>query len=427
MKLILRIVRPISKSSNQFAVFPTVKLQPMGTRTLDVHNRSRFTQRMFATAKVERPKARQETAEERQGNQYKVLATIAACLGGIGGIIGLASVATGRSPSELWTGIVDTFSGAPDVEVVSSILPPLDVYSDPDRGLPGVARGPVIVRRPTATLVVGWERVLVDIVYEPRTGYRTAPRPGLSDFLLACADANVEVVLWSGQCSAQGLEEQVRKVIHTAIVPEDKDRYSHFSNFVLETQQKSKVYEAAEAIREKRAPRPLIQVTEEDIPDLFRQHVLRIEGLAGKEHCFKGEKGSMSRDVELLTNARPADSVLALFTAEDAAAVLIQPESTCLTLPPFTATVTSKQALDPTLMLLSALVRQFEDACAAATRGPKPSISSLLSRLASEAVARGLQPKTGKAIDRTVGILGVVLAEEQRKLKEDKQSAEAKR
>jgi hypothetical protein len=266
------------------------------------------------------PKARAETDADRRRAALEQWGAVAAVIAGLAAGALLLSASTGRSVPETVRDAAEALAaaGQPDSETVASGLPPLGDYSNPATGAPGRARGPVILRTPSATLVLGWEGTAVRVAYLPTVGYVATPRPGLVEVLLACADADVEVAFWSTASSAGTVQEQLRRLVSQLVAQVDADRYTEFRAFVTDAAERSRAYEAAEAAHERRPMRPLPPVGEADMPELYASCVLRISGVLGRELSHRSADGRrLGRDVATLVSQREAEDVLVVVAADE--------------------------------------------------------------------------------------------------------------
>ncbi len=204
-------------------------------------------------------------------------------------------------------------------EDISRSLPPLEAFSDPGTGRRGIPTKGGVLRRPAGTIVIGWEGALVDTVYVPKRGRVTLPRPGFSRFLLACADANVEVVVWSTELPATSVLAQLDDLVASTVLPADKERLDAFNKYLDESYDKARAMEVAEAYRAGRAPRTLPLLTVEERRDLYRTSVLRVAAVLGREHCRRREGGAgpealYVRPAYLVVPRREVGGVLAVTT-----------------------------------------------------------------------------------------------------------------
>ena len=102
---------------------------------------------------------------------------------------------------------------------------------------PVVTRGGILVR-PLLTLVLGWESVIADpTCYDVKRGRYTSFRPGLVDLFLACADAQIEIIIWSRDYPSAIVAEDIRSFILKQVIPNDIKRYNDF----LEKSQKERI------------------------------------------------------------------------------------------------------------------------------------------------------------------------------------------
>lgn len=409
--------------------------------------------RFSIAAKPERPKARTESEKDRNKRTFQQWGAVAVGIGALVGGLAWAAHATGRTVTEVIQDAIEGVRslGQVDAEDLSAALPPFEVYSDPDTGAEGIPRGPVLLRAPTGTLVLGWEGTCVDVVYDPRAGYLPLPRPGLVELLLACADADIEVAIWSCSASAGTVEEQLKRLITGLIAQEDADRYADFRAFVLEGYERSRVEEAATAAKEGRAPRFVVPISDADVPDYYRQCVLRIAGVLGKELCHAAVDGqgklmggpNKGRDVEMLTSGRRAKDVLLVVREDEVPAATVPSGSIVLAVPPYpnlaqpgkgTGKGGREQDEDPTLMLMSAMIRRFGEEHRAAKASTNPhdgglvrlGLQDFIHALDSRAREAKVKPNTGKAVDVTVGVLGLILKEEQQRLREKQAKGKSK-
>ena len=183
-----------------------------------------------------------------------------------------------------------------------------------------VARAGARLPLPAATLVLGWEGVCVDVVYDPKAGYVPVPRPGLAALLLACADAGIDTVLWSSAALSDSVKEQVARLVEARVAPLDAARYDAFQARVTDNYERARAVELAMATREGRRPAPMLPITPRDRTDLYLENVLRVPAVLGKEHCVAGGGGEgggdaqqqqlLLRPLNLLCHARCARAAL---------------------------------------------------------------------------------------------------------------------
>jgi hypothetical protein len=177
---------------------------------------------------------------------------------------------------------------------------------------PIVTRGGILIR-PLLTLVLGWESVIADpACYDVKRGRYTSFRPGLVDLFLACADAQIEIIIWSRDYPSAIVAEDIRSFILKQVIPNDNKRYNDFLTFLRSSRAKAIAAEYQLAREENRLPREMSSFIEElDTQPLYETSILRIAAILGKEHCY-----SKSRPLGLvlsrrdLKNVRVIDSIV---------------------------------------------------------------------------------------------------------------------
>jgi hypothetical protein len=170
---------------------------------------------------------------------------------------------------------------------------------------PVVTRGGILVR-PLLTLVLGWESVIADpTCYDVKRGRYTSFRPGLVDLFLACADAQIEIIIWSRDYPSAIVAEDIRSFILKQVIPNDIKRYNDFLSFLRSSRAKAIAAEYQLAKEENRLPREMSSFIEElDTQPLYETSILRIAAILGKEHCY-----SKSRPLGLVLSRRDLKNV----------------------------------------------------------------------------------------------------------------------
>lgn len=375
------------------------------------------------TVRAPRPKAKRDVGTNDVDRRRWTAAVAASVLGLAGVAAGLALVAKqeNMTATELLSYASEQLLHMGDMEPadIAACLPDIDHYSDPETGHKGRPSRGGVRRRPLGTIIVGWEGSLVDVVYNAKAGRIVVPRPGFERLLLACADADIEVVIWSATQSTPVVEEQLAYLLQHLVIPRDQARYTEFVTFLVEGYETAKAVELGMATKEGRPVRPMMPLIESEKPRLYQESVLRIVSVLGREHTLSG-----SRPLHLLTARRPPSDLVILdsdTTLKDVDGIGAQ----TLLLPPFKAPdkpLQSPSDADPTLMLVASMIDRFDawrtarkkqqgEAAAAGTGGGDVGLATFVDSLCSRAAAGGLRPSTGKPIDDTVGILGQVIAD----------------
>jgi hypothetical protein len=188
-----------------------------------------------------------------------------------------------------------------------------DAGTSPTAALGAAAGGPLAavgragsaLARPRCTVVLGWEGVCVDLAYDPKSGFRTVPRPGLAPLLLALAAAGAEVVVWSPTSPSAVVSEQLAGVVAAAVAPLDVGSYTALQARMEEAYARARAHEDAAAARERRPPRPMLPITREDRLAQYSAHALRIAAVLGSEHTVPWEGGGGGGAAAAAANARP--------------------------------------------------------------------------------------------------------------------------
>jgi hypothetical protein len=229
----------------------------------------------------------------------RVAAAVALLLLGVGAPVGYVMVDQGLDLQEVLAYVFAVAEGAAELDDadIAAALAPWAAFSDPDAPADSPQRGTNgrggVLRRPVATLVLGWEGTLVDVTYHPRSGWIAVPRPGLDKLLLACAENLVEVVVWSREHGVGSVQDQVHHVVKDLVVPQDRDRYEAFQAYLDANYKAAVGMEVARAAEEGRRARPLEPISRDERPELYAKSVLRIAAVLGKEHCVaKGSGGA---------------------------------------------------------------------------------------------------------------------------------------
>ena len=192
-----------------------------------------------------------------------------------------------------WRAAANTIAALRDVDAgdLLGVLPPLADYAVPTDAGGRVTRAGVLLSPPAATLVLGWEGVCMDVLYDPKAGFVPVAREGFATLLLALADADAEVVVWSRSAPAAAVREQLFTLVRTLIVPRDMERHAAFQRFLTNNYERARAVEAGTAAKEGRAVRPMMPITDHDREELYAQNVLRIAAVLGREHCFAEDAG----------------------------------------------------------------------------------------------------------------------------------------
>jgi hypothetical protein len=180
---------------------------------------------------------------------------------------------------------------------------------------PVLTRGGILVQ-PRATLVLGWENTLADpTCYDAKRGRYTAFRPGFADLLLSCANANIEIMIWSRDYPSAAVAEDLHSFIQQKVIPQDKSRYNEFASFLRTSRARAIAAEHHLAKMEGRAAREVSSFIEEiDTQPLYERSILRLAAVLGREHCY-----SRSRALGLVLSRRSLSSVLVIDSKQDLA------------------------------------------------------------------------------------------------------------
>ena len=181
---------------------------------------------------------------------------------------------------------------------------------------PVLTRGGYLVQ-PRATLVLGWEHAIADpTCYDAKRGRYTSFRPGVEDLLLACANADIEVVIYSREYSASAVMEDLRSFIQKRVIPRDLLRYEEFSSFLRTSRARAIAAEHQLAIKEGRSAREISDFVEEiDTQPIYESSILRIAAVLGREHCF----APSNRALGLILSRRNLAKVLVVDAKKDLA------------------------------------------------------------------------------------------------------------
>jgi len=181
---------------------------------------------------------------------------------------------------------------------------------------PVLTRGGFLVQ-PRATLVLGWEHAIADpTCYDAKRGRYTSFRPGVEDLLLACANADIEVVIYSRDYAAAAVMEDLRSFIQKRVIPRDLLRYEEFSSFLRASRARGIAAEHQLAIKEGRAAREVSDFIEEiDTQPIYESSILRIAAVLGREHCF----APSNRALGLILSRRDLAKVLVVDAKKDLA------------------------------------------------------------------------------------------------------------
>ena len=201
-----------------------------------------------------------------------------------------------------------------DAADLASVLPAWDSFAAKEAA---VARAGVVLSAPAVTVILGWERALVSLTYDPKQGFRAAPRAGAAALLLALADVDAEVVVWSARATSDTARADLHALVSEFVAPADAARYAAFQSFLNTNYERAAAFEVAQARREARATRPMFPIAADDRTELYAQTVLRIAAVLGKEHCFGGG-GAIVRPAAVLATTR-AQSDVVVIDCEDAA------------------------------------------------------------------------------------------------------------
>ena len=138
---------------------------------------------------------------------------------------------------------------------------------------------------PVATIIMGWEGTLVDMIYHPKAGLMAIPRPGLDKFLLTCSNHSIELIIWSKEYTSTTVQDQLKHIIQGMIIPQDKQRYDLFNEQLNYHYKEAKALELAMAYKEKRSVRNLPHIDNNERPNYYIKNMLNISAILGKDHC----------------------------------------------------------------------------------------------------------------------------------------------
>ncbi len=255
----------------------------------------------------------------------------------------------------------------------------------------------VALVRPALTIVLSWDGACAALGYDVKAGRTTAPRAGLAELLLALADADAEVVFWSGAAGAASAADALGAFVRAHVVPADAPRVRAFRAFLAERQELARAMHAAAAAAAGArggAPPPRA-LDAADYDELYIAAVLRVAAVLGREHCLGGAGAAAAtedlsrpsltpqgvlRPVPLLAADRSAWNVLVVGASPAAAFALpsagAQPppppppppplpddaaHMTFFQVPPARRATDADADADPTLFLLADFVRRFAD------------------------------------------------------------------
>lgn len=250
------------------------------------------------------------------------------------------------------------------------------------------------------TLVIALDGVVLAREYDPKFGHLYVRRPGLEALLLAASAAGCEVILWSSQPSA-GASVAVDKLI-VDIIAQDTARYHAFSDLMNRKARELKAVEMARAEAEGRAPRAHLlreRLFANEIEPMYREQVLNIRAVLGREHMTQSD----GRRVRPLA-ALPRDLADVLLIDSDPTTLQVYGNNVIL-IPELAPGHFNSD--DPTLPLIASMI-QLMDAARDVSKHAS-SITAWRAYMLDMAKRRGLRPETGRSIDDTVGILGMVL------------------
>lgn len=175
--------------------------------------------------------------------------------------------------------------GEYDDDDIRALLPSLETINNNNSSTSNSTKVQTNNKVPLATIILGWEGTLVDIVYHPKAGPMAVPRPGLDKFLLTCAHQSIEIVIWSKEYTSTTVQDQLKHIIQGIIIPQDKDRYDLFNDQLNHHYKEAKAMEFAMAHKENRTPRILPDIDYNERPNYYMKNMLNITAVLGKDHC----------------------------------------------------------------------------------------------------------------------------------------------